>query len=424
MARTTEAKAAGLDLLDRLFRNQILVHLVLSGDEREWLARLKALVDKGANTTGIQGVEAERLRHWTYCLLEILVADHHGSGLERMPGAPPLPSNLSMATVQRIAEFERVFFAGLALGFGESIGGSAATTVRAALDLAEGLVEDFRGAPAVVRLRLAERALAFEFPEAPLEALQWLASVGILRPAKFSARPTTEPVSKAVAVRAASIYEFETIRGLTRILAGDVKISKASQEKFVQRMQSVSEKDANDVDVVLLDMQRAEARLRQPGNLFALALCDPQWCFAPESASRFLAKCHQVTPYMRTSLHKQSTALTDIAAAIARIRKTRSTPSRALYAVDSKRGTIADDVAELLCARGFEVHPKTIHRHLLSRMATPVHVQTFYREAVSQMGIAWPAHWPDFIRPFEVAISRVMRPDMHLKSVDSDSVLH
>jgi hypothetical protein len=173
------------------------------------------------------------------------------------------------------------------------------------------------------------------------------------------------------------------------------------------------------VHAELLELRTARVRLRQ-GPLSARILVDPRWCFEPESASSFLADCHRLTPYVRTSLHKQSNALTDIAAVLLVIQKARMTPGRAVYATESKRGTIAGDVSALLRTRGFAAHPMTIHRHMRSRVAAPLRVQTVYRELASQLGGAWPAHWPELVRPMEIAYSRILAPGIRLEFAEAE----
>lgn len=425
MARTSGAKAAGLDLLDRLYRNQILVHLVFSEEERSWLARLCARVGEMVRGASLNEHEAESLRHWTYCMLEIYLADRWGTGLERCEWAPPVPANLSLDIMSRVAIHDCNYFARFSIDTNNSSHQSngAYSTAGRALELALGLIEEFRDGPPVVRQRLAERALAFEFPDAPLQALQWLSSVGVLKPAKYSPTLVTIPVQEALAVRAALLCEFETIRSS---IAEQVRFEPpvAPLEEFVRQMRDiVGAKDAYQVHEELLEMHKAHARLRQrPSSVHLLG--NPQRCFASESSNTFLAECHRLTPYLRTSLHKVSNAVTDIAAVLLVIRKARLQPDRALYASVSKRGTIADDVSSFLRERGFSVDPKTIYRHVQLRVAAPLHVQTAYRDLISIFGLAWPAHWPELVRPMEIAHARTLRGSPKLEFADSKRTLH
>ena len=113
MARTTAAKAGGLDLLDLLYRNQILVYLVMNETDRGWLARITARVRELVESEGVEGAQAERLKHWTYFMLENQLADRIGIGLEKMPSAPDIsdqPLHLLVRTAEREINFASAAF--------------------------------------------------------------------------------------------------------------------------------------------------------------------------------------------------------------------------------------------------------------------------------------------------------------------------
>ena len=75
MARTTPLNASGLDLLDRLFRNQILVDLVFSTEDRKVLKSIAGRSRGMLAAAGLEGLILERAMHFALAGLEFLSAD-------------------------------------------------------------------------------------------------------------------------------------------------------------------------------------------------------------------------------------------------------------------------------------------------------------------------------------------------------------
>lgn len=408
MPRTTATKAAGIDLLDRLYCNQILVHLVFGLEERDWLRRLATRVRVAVAEKGVTGLQAERLKHWTLCLLEIFLADELYDLAKRVPfDLPPLPAGLSSKMDADVNAYKRDFFAGIAVAVSESR--LAPEYENVALEIASGLKEKFRSAPSAVRHRLVERVLAIEFPDAPIYVFAWLAEMGVVPSAKFRKERSTVPLPDVVAVRAASICEFEMLRSY---VAGSMRLGRHNRgwaEALLTQMGKPLSNQAK--DRLLSVMQAAERRQILPAlkNSFAV-LIESRWRDEDYMAS-FFANCHSMAPYIRTAFQKQSTALTDIAAAMMmiKVRKMTADSHKALYTVEAEDGkepaSIAHDVSTELCKSGFQLNARTIYRHYSENLQIHVANLSGYFKMLKRFDTALPAEYEDIYHYYQAGFT-------------------
>lgn len=413
----TPAKAAGLDLLDRLLRSQVFVHLAMTDEEHDWLYDICSAVRAKVRKSGVEGLFAERVCHWVYCFLEIYLADRWGEGLETLPGRWQIPPDLSIEDFAKVDENTRQFFAAYALALDDVVTEAVSpiagqpSAARVALDMVDGLLPAYRKAPAVVRLRLAERALALEYPGVAIETLQWLASIGAV-PTKYSAARQRMPINQGVALRAASIFEFETLREYMLSVVRR-EVPNDAEQPWVRESPGGRQLRRDFTELWQRRDLRDESSVRHVGAF-------PR-CLEDTQARAFLAGCWRLTPYLRVAVKEQQNALADIAAVRVTIEKARYAPRRSLYSEEAPEGTLSQETSALLQALGFQLHPRTIHRHVKSRVAPLVHVQTRVREAILHIGSAWPAYWPDVVYPVEVAHARGTAAEVPLDFVRGGS---
>jgi hypothetical protein len=404
MALTTASKAAGIDLLDRLYRNQILVHLLYEPAEREWLERIEKMVQAGIEEQGVGGWQAARLKHLALSVLEILVADEMHAVVARSPfEVPPLPSDLPLDSVLKVAAFNRKFLAALCVVASDS---SGVVNSALAVRVAENLVAGVRHAPVSVRYRLAERVLAFEYPDAPIEALGWLAATGVVPPKKYDGRKVIKPFNEAVAIRVASICELEVLRmsALRFARMGTKTLSLAHGLRT-----ALADRLPTEASARFLELAQAEERRMESPLLGGTCLPVPhpdKWTDKKVIAA-FLRECHKLAPYLRSSLEKQSTALTDIAAAMIAVR--RKSQDKAVFSETKGTGSIAHDMSAELARRGFTVDPRTLHRHF-ARLGTHLVLQQHYLDTLKWANVAFPAEWSDIPHLSEVARASVTDP--------------
>ena len=92
MGRISPAHVAGLDLVDKLFFNQILVSCVFT-EELVWMKELDRDVERALTSAGVAASRRQVVKHVVLCLLEAGLADSLLSLGEAHPGRlPPLPA--------------------------------------------------------------------------------------------------------------------------------------------------------------------------------------------------------------------------------------------------------------------------------------------------------------------------------------------
>ncbi|CAB3764506.1 hypothetical protein [Paraburkholderia solisilvae] len=401
MTRTTASKDAGIDLLDRLFCNQILVYLVFGSEERGWLQRLATRVQDAVAATGATGLRAQRLQHWTLCLLEIFLAGELfdlAKSVQFEP--PPLPASLDRETVDDIRAFQRRYFAAFALAVADEMGDPRDKGVP--LEVACELAEEFRDAPCAIRHRLVERVLAIQFQDAPIDVFAWLAETGVVPSAKFRQPGAPAVLAEAIAVRAASLCEFEMLRSY---IAGSTRLGRYDGGWAKALLTQLPDHLSNESKERLLEVMQAEER-----RLCSITLKDrftvfmePRWR-EKGYVTMFFARCHSMTPYVRAALEKQSTALTDIGAAMIAIRKAQN-PDKAIYAAEGMQETIADDVCTELRMRGLEVNARTLYRHFSTSLRDHVeNLQGYYR-LLGRLNTVLPAEYGDIYHYYQVGLT-------------------
>lgn len=199
MARPTPQQTAALNILDWLHFNQSLVYAVFSDEHRLWLNKIFERVKVAVAATGKTGVEAEIMKHYVLCYLEILISDQH------VPDWPDCPDGEIYEKVQR---YNKIFFAGML----HAIVGARGYSSDVELSIAEKLCVDVQEAPVAVRFRLAERCLAFEYPNAARDALVWFAETQAFPCAKYRDGTIAHEQHATVVTRIGLLCEFELMR--------------------------------------------------------------------------------------------------------------------------------------------------------------------------------------------------------------------
>lgn len=404
MARTSPDKAAAIDLLDRLYFNQLQVHIVMRNREPYAfmaLRRLTLKVQASVQQKGLQGARAANVKHWVYCILEIFLSDHIDMFKAHYEALPASEKNdgLDLETITRFLEHSRNFFAAMGIAVCHKTGTQGDGHI--ASDIAFSILDELRTEPACIRYRLSERALAMEFADAPLELYSWLSKLEIVPSAKFSGRREVF-THQEVVLRAASIASFESMRtyvasqvnaeddlGVTSHLLGTLG-------KYVRR----------DLKEHVLDAAQAVQRRRMSPSKSHTFQAIPSDLNDPELVKIFFARCKALAPYMRACLSKQSTALTDIAAAMVAIRKRTASPLKALYVEEGHSDSIAHDVVSIMLEGGFKLNARTVHRHYVE--ALPAHIQSAerYHSFLCSAGYVLAAHYDDQFHYMQVTYER------------------
>lgn len=190
MGKPTVQQIAGLDILDWLYFNQTLVHAVMDDDVLAWLIEIVERVKTAVAATGATDMEAEIMKHYVLCFLEILASDDHAD-----------------AEVAKLSQYNKNCFCAMLMAISDL---ARNDSLSEAQGIANALVDYVLSAPAVVRVRLADRCLAVEYMGAAHEGFMWLVKAEAISCAKFrDADVRPHPSHEAIVARIGLLCEFE-----------------------------------------------------------------------------------------------------------------------------------------------------------------------------------------------------------------------
>lgn len=220
MSKPTVQQIAGINILDWLYFNQVLIFSAFSYDDflslTNILKRVVAEVKKE-----VTGMEAEIMTHYVLCFLEVMASDER----DNLPEVP---------YAGEVDRHYKTYFQRALHVQDELMGNNCA---KKAFAIASKLVADVLSAPMVVRYRLAERCLAVEYADAAQECLMWLAESGAVICSKYKdGKPT--PAHKFVVARIVLLVEFELLKSGVRTQKKDTSLPKILFEQAASETSS------------------------------------------------------------------------------------------------------------------------------------------------------------------------------------------
>lgn len=220
MGKQTVQQIAGLDVIDWLYFNQTLVNSVMGSDVVAWFTEIVERVKTAVAATGATGMDAERMKHYVLCFLEISASYAH----------PDME-----AEMVKMSQFNKDFFCAMLIAVNDSL--------IEALSIANTLMDYVLSAPMIVRWRLAERCLAAEYGFAAHECFLWLVEMGAIPCAKFRGADVRQhPSHEAVVARIGLLCEFEGMRSHIRNVHIESYYAKTAFDGIIDTLPTQSEK--------------------------------------------------------------------------------------------------------------------------------------------------------------------------------------
>lgn len=175
MARITNTQKAGLDFLDQMFFNELVVRRGMNTEDQQQLDTIITRVTQMTEKE-YSGSEAEIIKHLVYYFLEVTLTDtYYGRGKAIPKGVKHL--DLSKETIEAIDHYARNLQLAFMLSLTEQSTGFDASY---ALEIFEVVKDEFVGYSAIVRRDLAWRCFVSEFRDASLNSYCWLSASGVL----------------------------------------------------------------------------------------------------------------------------------------------------------------------------------------------------------------------------------------------------
>lgn len=198
MARITKAQKAGLDFLDQIFFNELVVHQGMNSEEQRQLKTVITRVTQMAESK-YSGREAEIIKHLAYYFLEATLINTRDEWQQFQPVEVP-PLDLPKETIEAIDRHTNTFQSAFMLAITEK---STGFNANYALEIFEKLKHEFVGYSALVRRDLVRRCFVREFKDVSVKSYCWLTVTGVL------------PVTKNGPDRISSSFNADFITRLT-----------------------------------------------------------------------------------------------------------------------------------------------------------------------------------------------------------------
>ena len=388
MGRIPSCQTAAIDVLDRLLFNQILVFCAYSEIERDWLTRIMNGVINAVRETGATGLQEECLKHGVLCLMEILLSDDidklQATGLVQIKR----PEGLSEEEVRRANDYTRDYFLAYVIAILEKAHGDS---MAPAYQIAANLAVLFRQAPSTVRYRLTERCLVYEFQQASLDCLGWLAKSEVIRSSKYPPDKLAELPGEAVFARIGLLCEFETLRNYIGRLTNTGNIADIALENSAGKLSEGTK------TLLLMQKSLIDTRIQLDSLRNTSLFFDTERLRDKAYVIGFYTNASQFCTHSRIVKGTLAGRLGAIGAVMVEIDQSRHHTKKPLYNELDNNGTITDDVAMGLLKRGFTINGRTLYeRHRVLSEKVLRQVQTYY-QMLNANGVAISTQFEDII---------------------------
>ncbi|MHA6791851.1 hypothetical protein ACWA6H_29660 [Pseudomonas bijieensis] len=220
MARITKAQKAGLDFLDMVFFNELVVYRGMDAEERLQLETVIQRVTQMAENR-YSGPECEIIKHLAYFFLEVSLANTTEELRQAAPVSLP-PLDLSRETIEALDRHRDTVQMAFMLAMTRI---STKVDAGYALEIADTLKGEFVGYSALVRRDLLKRCFVREFKEASVGVYCWLTVAGVLPVTKNSPDRICSEFDEMFITRLALLADYEMItHGLNMMISKDNSI--------------------------------------------------------------------------------------------------------------------------------------------------------------------------------------------------------
>lgn len=206
MPRTSKAHNAGLDLLDLISFNDLVVHHGMDDDERQQLDKIIFRVTEMVDRVHV-GREAEIAKHLAFAILGIALSNTSAECRNAFPWVPS-SSNLPEEMVEKISQHLRDFEIANVLAFTAKTFGFDVSPV---WEIIVSLQNEFSELSALVRRDLLLRCFVAEFEEAALKSYCWLTVSEVLPVTKNDPSRIRCDLDEKFLLRLALLCSYEMI---------------------------------------------------------------------------------------------------------------------------------------------------------------------------------------------------------------------
>lgn len=374
MGRISAAHVAGLDLIDKLFFNQILV-LCLFTEELVWLKDLDEDIERELTGKGVEGVQRQVVKHGVLCLMESELSESILLFNEAFPGKlPPLPADLPAERLQEAEHYKRRFFSAFVLAMLSKLHGCDQD---AALDIAQVLLEKYAPAPATVRYRLVERMFAFNFIAGPIDCFTWLSKMDVLNSAKQSAILLESRHGPDFLPRLALLCELDMQRHHIRRTTG---MGGTRGMPSIPQVSAIREPSPKTRKLMLQNFAKAMEVESTPELNNSFPVLGLHELEDPAAIGRFLSRVHAYALRVRVFQGSLASWTGMLCAGLVEVLDGIEDRKKPIFAADFNEGSQTERVADAMARRGYGITPRSIYeRHRDFKETVLRAVTTYYR---------------------------------------------
>lgn len=409
MARLTPSHIAGLDLIDKLFFNQILVFCCFS-EELRWLIELDKDLECELTERGLAGPHRQVVKHSVTSLLEADLSESMLQLKEVYPDVcPDFPSNLDRGICNKVEEHDRFFFKAAFLAV---LSKAHQCDSNASVQISGKLVEKYRNAPATFRYRLSDRLFAWNFMAAPVDCFTWLSKMGVLKSSKHPGKFLTERYGPEFLHRLVLLCELDELRSFMRRSSGTkgsngvVMFDEMSRSGNLtpEAISSLMNKAFKELQVTSMPHLKNSFPCMHLGRLQDSA-----------TVQRFFANLNNYSLRVRTFQGGLSSWTGMLCGGIVEVLAGISEENTAIYAAQFNDGTLTDRISKAMSLRGFLITDRAIYeRHRDFKETILKAVETYYRMKLGE-NVAFPPHSPDVTYDaLMIGLARLKSSPQHL----------
>lgn len=388
MGRISSSSVAGLDLIDNLFFNQILVHCFFT-EELCWLVDLRNEIESELTQKGLEGLQRQMVKHCLLCLLEVELSESLLLFGDAFPDrVPPLPASPPLEKYEAIDEYNRQFFQAIVLAVLKKFHGCDTDS---AMEIRRKLVDKYRMAPATVRYRLVDRMFALEFMAAPIDCFVWLFKMNLLKSTKHQPERLVARYSLDFVQRLALLCEFDMLRGYSRrSRTSDFKIS-------IDDISTIRELSEETLDL-LNERFRKVTKVNNTSNLkHSFPVINIEELENQSNVEQFFGKFNDYSLRVRAYRSKLGGWLGMISAGCVEVLLRLNDEKQTIFSPDFNEGTLTNRIRNTMNSRGFTISERVIYeQHRNFKETIFQHVQLYYRMQLA-VNVAIPSDLSDMV---------------------------
>lgn len=364
VGRVAREQVFALDLLDKLYFNQLLIFCAMDKSERNWLKKITDRIEQCVNVAGYRGTEAEIAKHGVLCLAEISLADdifdiNRTLNVDHPPMDPEIQEKYP-----ELKKYFKTYAQSWVVAFYRHTKNFDLLDVQ---EIAQDISEDYRDAPAVIRYKLAERCFSFQYASAPIDCLWHFAKYEILNGKKYPKENLVGEINRHFMIRLMMLCEFMEIRRHLK--------RASSRTDLYHTLRELSEKP-NYIytrDKLIDYSNRRYFSLADPAQKKKYACFDLNEIESPEQYRIFLDALGRRHAHYRLDSSILGGWLGTLGAAEVEIIHASPENKRSLYTEINNTGTITDSIVKKFQEKGFSITARTLYerRKSLSTHAMP-----------------------------------------------------